>query len=130
MEFSEFAEDLRKEVEEDQLEWLALVGEEAYDMAVNSRAFQDRTGCLLSSIGYAVVRDGKIWHEGGFKVILNGADGREKGLKLIRELMPKRGTRLIFVAGEHFATFVEAKGDDVNTAGELISEKLMAEWQE
>lgn len=130
MEFSEFAEDLRREVEEDQLEWLALVGEEAYDMGVNSRAFQDRTGCLLSSIGYAVVRDGKIWHEGGFKVILNGADGREKGLKLIRELMPKRGTRLIFVAGEHYATFVEAKGYDVNTAGELIIDKLMAEWQE
>lgn len=130
MEFSEFAEDLRKEVEEDQLEWLALVGEEAYDMAVNSRAFQDRTGCLLSSIGYAVVRDGKIWHEGGFRVILNGADGREKGLKLISELMPKRGTRLIFVAGEHYATFVEAKGYDVNTAGELIIDKLMAEWQE
>lgn len=130
MEFSEFAEDFLMEVEEDQLEWLALVGEEAYDMAVNSRAFQDRTGCLLSSIGYAVVRDGKIWHEGGFRVILNGADGREKGLKLIRELMPKGGTRLIFVAGEHYATFVEAKGYDVNTAGELIIDKLMAEWQE
>ena len=130
MEFSEFAEDFLREVEEDQLEWLALVGEKAYDMAVSSRAFQDRTGCLLSSIGYAVVRDGKIRHEGGFKVILNGADGREKGLKLIRELMPKRGTRLIFVAGEHYATFVEAKGYDVNTAGELIIDKLMAEWQE
>lgn len=130
MEFSEFAEDFLRGVEEDQLEWLALVGEEAYDMAVSSRAFQDRTGCLLSSIGYAVVRDGKIWHEEGFKVILNGADGREKGLKLIRELMPKRGTRLIFVAGEHYATFVEAKGYDVNTAGELIIDKLMAEWQE
>lgn len=130
MEFSEFAEDFLRGVEEDQLEWLALVGEVAYDMAVSSRAFQDRTGCLLSSIGYAVVRDGKIWHEGGFKVILNGADGREKGLKLIRELMPKRGTRLIFVAGEHYATFVEANGYDVNTAGELIIDKLMAEWQE
>lgn len=130
MEFSEFAEDFLREVEEDQLEWLALVGEEAYDMAVSSRAFLDRTGCLLSSIGYAVVSDGKIWHEGGFKVILNGADGREKGLRLIRELMPKRGTRLIFVAGEHYATFVEAKGYDVNTAGELIIDKLMAEWQE
>ena len=77
-----------------------------------------------------MVRDGKIRHEGGFKVILNGADGREKGLKLIRELMPKRGTRLIFVAGEHYATFVEAMGYDVNTAGELIIDKLMAEWQE
>lgn len=130
MEFSEFVEDFLREVEEDQLEWLALVGEEAYDMAVSSRVFQDRTGCLLSSIGYAVVRDGKIWHEGGFKVILNGADGREKGLRLIRELMPKRGTRLIFVAGEHYATFVEANGYDVNTAGELIIDKLMAEWQE
>lgn len=130
MEFSEFAEDFLREVEEDQLEWLALVGEEAYDMAVSSRAFQDRTGCLLSSIGYAVVRDGKIRHEGGFRVILNGADGREKGLRLIRELMPKRGTRLIFVAGEHYATFVEANGYDVNTAGELIIDKLMAEWQE
>ncbi|WP_288946192.1 hypothetical protein [uncultured Porphyromonas sp.] len=65
MEFSEFAQSFKEEVRKDQLEWLILVGEEAYEMAASSRAFQDRTGCLISSIGYAVVRDGEILHEGG-----------------------------------------------------------------
>lgn len=129
MEFSEFVQSFKEEVRQDQLEWLILVGEEAYEMAVSSRAFQDQTGCLISSIGYAVVRDGEILHVGGFNVVLNGEEGRKKGKKLIEEMIPSKGTSLIFVAGEHYATFVEAKGYDVNTAGELIIDRLMAEWQ-
>lgn len=128
MEFNKFIDELKQESLTDQLEWLYLVGMEAYERASTNRQFLDQTGKLMSSIGYAVVYNGRIWREGGFNLVRGGIDGQKKGRQLILESMSDKGIELIFVAGEHYATFVEARGYDVNTAGELIIDKLMSEW--
>lgn len=130
MEFSEFASAFSSEVRRDQVEWLTLVGEEALQMALTHREFRNRTGNLISSIGYAVTQDGSVIEEGGFELTHHGHEGQAKGRKLVREVAPSRGVSLIFVAGEHYATYVEARGYDVNTAGELIIDQLMEQWAE
>lgn len=127
MEFDEFAQAFADECTSETIEWLSMVGEEAYDKAMASHAFQSRTGCLLSSIGWGVARGGSIIRRGGFNQVLDGGEGVKQGVKTLEEAASPEGLELIFVAGMGYATFVEARGYDVNTAGELIIDELMSE---
>lgn len=125
MEFDAFIEEFERECEADVVSWLADVGRSAYEQAQSQRAFQDQTGNLMASIGWAVIKDGRVVEQGGFQ----GAEqGSATGLALVDEAKSSEGYELIFVAGMHYATFVEAKGYDVNTAGELLIDELMRLW--
>lgn len=126
MEFKEFIDNFERVCIDDAIAYLSSVGRSAYEKAVQSRAFQDHTHNLISSIGWAVVRDGQTVEVGGFQG--SGSDGRTTGLQLIDDVKSSHGLQLIFVAGMHYATHVESKGYDVNTAGELLIDEMMTRW--
>lgn len=89
--------------------------------------YMDQTGNLISSIGYVVIKSGKIVRTGGFKAVKGGADGAKSGsayaLQLARECT--RGIVLIVVAGMKYAAYVAAQGFNVLDSAELIAEKLV-----
>lgn len=82
--------------------------------------WQDITGNLRSSIGYAVCRKGRIIKTSEFETVLNGADGASKGRELCKTLASRYSSydfALIIVAGEEYAVYVEAVENRVVLAG-------------
>lgn len=89
--------------------------------------WEDQTGALRSSVGYVVIRKGRIVKQSSFEVIRNGADGATKGRNLAEKLandFADRDFALIVVAGEEYAVYVEAvEGKAVLAQGQLYIEK-------
>ncbi len=88
--------------------------------------FLDQTGNLRSSIGYAVLIDGKIDKMSSFGPVKNGTEGKKTGVNLINELAQKysRGIVLVVVAGMNYASYVETKRD-VLKSSELKAKVLL-----
>ena len=117
MEFDEFITEFGTEAIDETFTGLAAAGAKAYELTMQSKTFRNKTGNLSASIGYTVTRDGRTVAEGGFK---GSSEGASKGCSLA-------GTEdgLHFVAGMDYASHVEAKGYDVNTAGELLLDRYV-----
>lgn len=80
--------------------------------------FEDRTGNLRSSIGYAIFVDGMAIH--------TAYKGRSEGIEAGSELAERvgkntRGICLVVTAGMNYAVYVEAKGRDVLTSAEILA---------
>lgn len=108
---------------------LSFVGESCLTAARSTNSYKDRTGNLRSSIGYVIVKNGKIIkqeiHEAG-----SGDDrktGVSEGEKFMREIVRQfpEGIALIVVAGMNYAGYVSAKGYDVLDSAELLAEQLV-----
>lgn len=106
---------------------LMRVGEECVNYARIHGSYMDQTGNLRSSIGYAVLDNGKIISEKGFIQVKEGAEGVKSGKEFIGDLMSKNssGIVLIVVAGMEYAASVEAKSYDVISGSELQAEILV-----
>lgn len=125
------------EVERQIIESLTHIGEEAVKIAREPHAndWQDQTGNLRSSIGYAVFKDGKQIGQSAFDTVPaknakkgTKQDGARKGLELAREVGSQYtdGYALVVVAGMNYAVCVESKGRDVLTSAEKAAEKQYA----
>lgn len=115
---------------------LSLLGEmcviEAKDRPQES-SWYDQSGNLRSSIGYVIVRDGKIVAYSEFTQVKQGSDGVKEGKELAKELAKKytSGYALIVVAGMNYAELVEAmESKNVLASAELFARqeipKMMA----
>lgn len=99
------------------IELLVRVGEEFVKIAREQGNYQDRTGNLRSSIGYAIAVNGKIVNE-NFSLSEEGSD-KNTGLATAQRLCETiagenaTGYILIGVAGMNYAAKVEASGRDV-----------------
>ena len=91
-------------------------------------SWYDRSGNLRSSIGYAIIHNGKILEYSDFTQVRQGNEGVRKGKALIEELSKKfaNGYALVVVAGMNYAVHVESKGRDVLTSAEKQAEKAIA----
>lgn len=94
----------------------------------------DQTGNLRSSIGYVIVRNGKIVKRGGFEKVdgpkrsETTEDGSVLGENYAKRLAADytKGFALIVVAGMDYASYVEdMESKDVLKGGELEAEKLV-----
>jgi len=91
--------------------------------AKQNAAFTDQTGNLRASIGYSVLKDGKVIDE--------GFDGEQEGIaeskKVIKEIGKEYpiGYVLIGVAGMEYAAAVESKGYDVITGSTPSADILL-----
>lgn len=89
------------------------------------------TGSLRSSIGFAVCRRGSIVRMSDFETILDGGEGSAKGRALCERLASeyaKYQYALFIVAGEDYAAYVEAVESKVVLAGgQLYIEGNIAE---
>lgn len=101
---------------------LAYIGEEAVTLARTQHQYKDQTGCLTSSIGYVIVRDGQVALKSGFEQVKpTGEPGSVAGRAYVEELAAKypSGYTLIVVAGMNYAAYVEARGLGGMTAAEM-----------
>lgn len=91
---------------------LQSLGEDLAKYAKDHHNYQDQTGNLTNSIGYAVVRQGKIVTYGGE---VQPGEGAAEGLKVATQMAATlpNSFSLIIVAGMNYAAYVEAKGYNV-----------------
>jgi hypothetical protein len=101
---------------------IAYVGESSINEARVSGTYMDRTGNLRSSIGYVIVKDGKVIGKQGF----GGKEGKQSEAFALQtaKSFPK-GIVLIVVAGMSYARYVSAMGYDVLDSAQLLAEKLV-----
>ncbi|MDB0602359.1 hypothetical protein PL373_14655 [Tenacibaculum maritimum] len=106
-------EQFQEKVHSDILNTLRFVGEEFVNKARISGNYKDRTGNLRSSIGYIILKDGKIIN----KNFEGEKEGKNQGQKVAKEVAEQHpdGYVLIGVAGMQYAAYVEAKSFDVIT---------------
>lgn len=124
------------------IEAFRRIGEECINVArvkvkALPRDYQDQTGNLRSSIGYAILDDGELVDAPKIvPVTKEGREGEGEALKYIdtlRKTYPE-GLVLLVVAGMDYAAYVQAKGYDVLTSAELrmeeLKERMVARFQE
>lgn len=105
---------------------LQYIGERCLNKARETDSYKDRTGNLRSSLGYVIVRDGKIVGKSRFEIVKNGDLGKKSGLQYAKEVARQfpEGIALIVVAGMNYASYVADRGYDVITSAELLADKL------
>lgn len=109
---------------------LQYIGERCLNAAKETNSYKDRTGNLRSSLGYVIVRDGKIAYQSDFEVVLQGNTGAKSGTQYAKEVARQfpEGSVLIVVAGMNYAAFVSAKGYDVIDSAELLADRLVPQF--
>lgn len=121
-ELSSFSERLGSEV----VPLLDKAGVMSVEIAKRSKTYCDKTGNLTSSIGYGVVKDGKIVCIGGF----GSGEGGEAGKRYLAQQSSEIGAGqvgLILVAGMYYATYVERIGYVVLDGARLRLETIVNE---
>lgn len=123
---AEFSSQYDKRVKQAAIDTLMYVGESCVTEARNNGRYQDQTGNLRSSIGYVVVDNGRIVHQGASQKFMEGTQGETEGIKYARQLAPEisNGIALIVSAGMEYAVYVEARGLNVLSSAELLAESL------
>lgn len=94
-------------------------------------SWYDQTGNLRSSIGYAVIEDGRKIIESAFPTVKEGTKGANEGRKMIDELAREyaRTYALVVVAGMDYAEYVEAmKNKDVLATTEVWAKTKVNEY--
>ena len=111
-------QEFQKRLESATVFLLQYMGEELTRYAREQHNYTDQTGNLTNSIGYAVVRNGKIVNYGGE---IKSGDGAAEGLKMAQKMAANASSSfsLIIVAGMNYAAYVEAKGYNVILPAEL-----------
>lgn len=106
---------------------LHFIGVQCINEAREAGAYRDVTGNLRSSIGYLIVKDGRLIEDGGFDQVKDGAEGTSEGKEFIQGLVQKypHGLVLIVVAGMKYAAAVEARNVNVLTSAELLAQSLI-----
>lgn len=114
-------------IDEAVLYLLSYVGEQVLNQARSAGNYKDQTGNLRSSIGYIIVKDGRIVRSSDFSVVKDGDKGAKDGKQFARSLAQKynMGIVLIVVAGMNYAAYVKKRGYDVIDSSELLADKLV-----
>lgn len=129
-EFYKYMADVQENAIQDVIDILSRIGEKCVTEARDSGKYTDRSGNLRSSIGFAVVYDGKIIRQSSFeKVKQTATEGAATGKELIRQLASSYadGLVLILVAGMNYAVYVEARGYNVINSAEDLAKRLVPE---
>lgn len=111
---------------------LFYIGEECLANARANHLYLNQTGNLCSSIGYCVIVDGQIVHEGEWRETAglqgDGKDGMQKGMEYLHQLateQPTEGITFLMVAGMPYAQYVEAMSLDVlDTSEQMAKAKI------
>lgn len=111
-------QEFQKRLESATVFLLQFMGEELTKYAREQHNYTDQTGNLTNSIGYAVIRNGKIVNYGGE---IKSGDGAAEGLKIAQKMAANASSSfsLLIVAGMNYAAYVEAKGYNVILPAEL-----------
>ena len=102
---------------------LSFVGLDAVEYARENGSYQDQTGNLRASVGYAVIYNGEITKQG----FQGKADGVWEGKSVVIDLAEQYnvGMVLVVVAGMEYAAAVESLNYDVITGSTVFAEDLL-----
>lgn len=111
---------------------LFYIGEECLANARANHLYLNQTGNLCSSIGYCVIVDGQIVHEGEWRETAglqgDGKEGMQNGMEYLHQLateQPTEGITFLMVAGMPYAQYVEAMSLDVlDTSEQMAKAKI------
>ena len=106
---------------------LCYVGELCLIEARDGGTYEDRSGNLRSSIGYAVLINGQVLQYACVEKVKDGSEGLVQGLEYLRSRIQKaskKGIVLIVTAGMNYAEYVETKRVVLSRA-ELIAPRLV-----
>ena len=110
--------------------FIEVIGPKVVINAKNG-SYKDRTSNLRSSIGFILVKDGKIIRKGGFQQAIGGSESGDNGIKegekYATELAKNAGDgyTLIVVAGMNYARPVESKGFNVlSRSGKYLQKEV------
>lgn len=113
-------------VQEQQIKRLQMLGEMCVTHARSiprEIGFEDQTGNLRSSIGYAVFVDGVAVHT-SYNEVKGGSIGAKTGEVLAQKIgQDMQGVCLVVTAGMNYALYVESRGRDVITSAEQLAER-------
>ena len=106
---------------------LEYIGERALTQARTGHRYQDQTGNLTSSIGYAIVVEGRVHKRSSFEVVKGGDEGAKQGELFLKSLISQHSKGIVFimVAGMPYAQYVEAMSLDVLESAEMMAEKML-----
>lgn len=111
---------------------LCNAGEQCIIEAREHGDYSDWSGNLRSSIGYAVLIDGKVFQLAMVEKTLNGDKGTTEGLAFLKTRIAKaskKGVVLIVTAGMNYADYVETKKNVLSSAklqAPRIAKELLA----
>ena len=74
-----YLEEQIQRIEQQTIYNLSYVGERCLNEARSTNSYKDQTGNLRSSIGYVIVKDGKIVQMSDFATVKNGREGTQGG---------------------------------------------------
>lgn len=98
---------------------LFYIGEECLTQARSGHKYLNQTGNLCSSIGYCILDNGNIIHEGEWQAVAFLHDLASK--------QPTKGIVFLMVAGMPYAQYVEAMSLDVlDTSEQMAQAKIKA----
>jgi len=113
---------------------LFYIGEECLTQARSGHKYLNQTGNLCSSIGYCILVDGSIVHEGEWKNVSggkgDGTEGKKQGVAFLHDLASKqtsKGIVFLMVAGMPYAQYVEAMSLDVLDTSEQMAQRKIKE---
>lgn len=119
-------DDFLQEVQNQQIEALQYLGEKCVAHARSipkEQGFEDQTGNLRSSIGYAVFVDGVAVHS-FYEEVKGATIGAKAGQELAEKVGGQtKGVCLVVTAGMNYAIYVESKGRDVIASAEQMAER-------
>jgi len=106
---------------------MIYVGVSCVNEARTNGSYIDQTGNLRSSIGYVVMKNGRILQMGGFQLVKDGKDGILDGPTFIKSQLFEysKGIVLLVVAGMNYSAYVEDMGRNVLTTAELLAERIV-----
>jgi hypothetical protein len=105
------------------IETLEYLGELCVSEARTGYTYIPRTGNLLSSVGYHVIKDGEFVKGSTFKADTGGVTGKTF-IESLYSQFPK-GIVLIVVAGMNYAMYVESRGLNVLTSSEMLANRML-----
>lgn len=120
----EAVREFQERVENATVYYFSYMGEKLAKYAKEMHSYTDRTGNLTNSIGYAVVKGGKIINTGG---MMGSCEAKAASLQVLQEMMDRINHQfaLIIIAGMEYASYVEAKGYNVIMPAELKAKAEM-----
>lgn len=115
-----------RQIQAQQIKRLQMLGEMCVTHARSvpkEQGFEDQTGNLRSSIGYAVFVDGVAVHS-FYEEVKGGAIGARTGQELAVKVGERtKGVCLVVTAGMNYALHVESRGRDVIASAEQMAER-------
>lgn len=109
-----------------------VIGEKCVNEARDNHLYLNQTGNLCSSIGYCVIDNGQIVHEGSWHTIKDGQEGTSTGTeylhKIAAEVAAPDKIVLVLVAGMEYASYVEDMGLNVLDSAEKLMQRELKKF--